>query len=181
MTICQLRQRLSGRIHAADIADLCLMAQCTDGNGMKAMLFKLAGDKDRRVASNALWVFSHFNASGRSWLLDRQQELIDMALAVPDVTSLRLVLTLLERQTFEAESIRTDFLDCCLCRMVSDAEAVSIRSLSMKLAYKMCRHYPELLEELRLSIGLLDKTSADSAGLKSCRRNVLRLIDGAKR
>lgn len=181
MTICQLRKRLSERIHAADIAELCLMAQCTEGNGMKAMLFKLAGDKDRRVASNALWVFSHFNASDRSWLQNKQKELIDMALSVIDVTSLRLVLTLLERQTFEAESIRTDFLDFCLCRMVSDAEPVSIRSLSMKLAYKMCLHYPELLEELRMSVDLIDKTSADSAGLKSCRRNVLRLIDVTNR
>ena len=175
----ELRKRLAGHLHAADISGLCRMAEGREGDGMKAALFSLVGDGDRRVASNALWVFSHFKAPERRWLQARQEELIDMAIAAPDVTSRRLVLTLLEHQTFAADAIRTDFLDVCFGRMLSDDEPVSIRSLSMKLAYKMCRHYPELLEELRMSIAMIDAAAAESAGLRSCRRNILRQMEKA--
>lgn len=178
-TLEELRMRLAGRLHAADIEGLCRMAEGSGGDGMKAALFCLAGDGDRRVASNALWVFSRFRAPERRWLQARQEELVDMAIAAPDVTIRRLVLTLLEHQTFAADAIRTDFLDVCLGRMLSDDEPVSIRSLSMKLAYRMCRHYPELLEELRMSIAMIDAAAAGSAGLRSCRRNVLRQMDKA--
>ncbi|MDO4933706.1 MAG: hypothetical protein Q4E71_03760 [Prevotella sp.] len=179
MTLEELRKRLAGRLHAADIGELCRMAEGREGDGMKAALFCLAGDGDRRVASNALWVFSRFRAPERRWLQARQEELVDMAIAAPDVTIRRLVLTLLEHQTFAADAIRTDFLDVCLGRMLSDDEPVSIRSLSMKLAYRMCRHYPELLEELRMSIAMIDAAAAGSAGLRSCRRNVLRQMEKA--
>ncbi|MDE5949006.1 MAG: hypothetical protein K2G86_09590, partial [Prevotella sp.] len=62
-------------------------------------------------------------------------------------------------------------------RTRSDAEPVPIRPLSMKQAYKMCRHYPELLEELRMSIAMIDAAAAESAGLRSCRRNILRQME----
>lgn len=176
MTLEELRKRLSGRLHAADISELCRMAQDEAGDEMKAGLLGFAGDEDRRVASNALWTFSYFDAPARRWLQTRQAELTDMALTAPDVTSRRLLLTLLEHQTFEAEALRTDFLNACLSRLVSDTEPVAIRSLSMKIAYKMCRHYPELLEELRMSIDMTASSPTDSAGLRSCRRKILRLI-----
>ncbi|MBQ7869094.1 MAG: hypothetical protein IJ355_01990 [Prevotella sp.] len=74
MTLEELRKRLSGRLHAADINELCRMAQDEDGDGMKAGLLGFAGDEDRRVASNALWTFSYFGAPARRWLQTRQAE-----------------------------------------------------------------------------------------------------------
>lgn len=172
------------RIHASDIAELCRMAggdggdegcaEVGDGCGMTQMLMEFAGDVDRRVASNALWVLTHYKAPERRLLAHRQNELIDMALAAPDATSRRLLLTLLERQTFAADAVRTDFLDFCLGLMLSCAEPVGIRSLAMKLAYKMCRHYPELLDELRGSLDMLPE--ADTPGLRSCRRRLMQKL-----
>lgn len=174
MRLCELRGRLSGRIHAADVAGLSRMAQGERGDGMKAMLWALALGDDIRVARNALWVFTHLDRADMGWLAARQQALIDRAMKVGDVTSRRLLLALLECQDFAPEDISTGFLDFCLDRMLLDSEPVGVRALCIKLAYRMCRHYPELLDELRRTLDMIP-AGESSAALRACRRNVLRL------
>lgn len=172
MRISELREYLTGRIHADDIVRLSREAEGERGYNMKAMLYSLALGNDRRAASNALWVFTHLNAADRKWLRPRMAEMADRAMSVTDTTCRRLLLTLLERQDFGPDDIRGDFLDFCLEHMLMDAEPVGIRSLCVKIAYKMCRHYPELLSEFRQFLTMMP---ADvSPGLRSCCRNILR-------
>lgn len=173
MRLCELRERLAGRIHAADIAELGRVAHGERGSGVKSMLYSLAFCDDRRVSSNALWVFSHFKPEDMRWLAARRQALTDRAMSVPDATRRRLLLTLLERMDFEAADIRADFLDFCLARMLADGEPVGVRTLCVKLAYKMCRHYPELLDELRRTLGMIPGEGSSPA-LRACRRNMMR-------
>ena len=82
----------------------------------------------------------------------RKDELINLAMTTPDTSLRRLLLTLLERMTFEADSIRTDFLDFCLDGMQSLSQPPGVQSLCMKLAYKQCRLYDELLDELKVTL-----------------------------
>lgn len=174
MQLCELRGLLAGKMHASDVLRLCSMARGRGGDGMKEMLFSLLPDSDRRVASNALWVLTHLKSDDREWLMARQTELVDMAMTVGDTTSRRLILTLLERQDFAPDAIRSDFLDFCLGRMLMDAETVGVRSLCIKLACKMCMHYPELLREFYSNLELVPGGS--SAAIRSSRRNAVRRL-----
>ena len=45
------------------------------------------------------------------------------------------------------DSLRADFLDFCMEHMVAGDEFPGVQTLCMKLAYHMCRFYPELMEE----------------------------------
>ena len=84
-----------------------------------------------------------------------------------------MLLGLLLRQPFYEETIRTDFLDFCLARMMAAAEPVGIRAYCMKLAYLQCRFFPELLSELRQALEIMEPEYL-SSGLKVARRNLLK-------
>lgn len=174
MRQCDLRKRLSGRIHEDDIHELCYLTQGEHNNKKKEMLYSLVFDDDKRISGNALWVFTHFDLANNEWLYGKQDELTDRAMTVADTTNRRLLLTLLNRQEFSEESLRTDFLDFCLGRLLVASEPPGIRSLYMKLAYKICRHYPELLEELRTTLDMMLETS--SPAIKTTRKNILKSI-----
>ena len=106
-----------------------------------------------RTARNAAWIMTHKPAQEISTL--PQEELVELTLKSEDVTIRRLTLNLIERQGIEKEDIRTDLLDYCLEHMVRLDEPPGIQSLCMKLAYGMCRHYPELLHEFNENLSLM--------------------------
>lgn len=85
----------------------------------------------------------------------------------------RLILSLLFRQPM-ANPTRVDFLDFCLERMVSKREPVGIRSLCMKLAYELCRPTPELVQELKTILEIMD--GEISPGIQAVRNNILKAM-----
>lgn len=93
---------------------LCALTHGARNNHLKEKLYQLTLDDDRRVAVNALWTFTHFAAADNEWLYAKHDQLIERAITEQDVTKLRLILTLLLRQPFDEEAIRTDFIDFCL-------------------------------------------------------------------
>ena len=54
------------------------------------------------------------------------------------------------------EDLRTDFLDFCLEHMASIEEFPGVQTLCMKLAYRMCCFYPELMDELKRTLEMMD-------------------------
>ena len=109
-----MKTLLSHRLFQSDIHELCALTQGGRNNSLKEQLYQLTLDADRRVATNALWVFTHFAAVDMEWLYAKHDQLIDRCLNEKDTTKLRLILTLLLRQPFDEEAIRTDFIDFCL-------------------------------------------------------------------
>lgn len=105
-------------------------------------------DDDCLVARNAAWVMTQSTNNELLWLLSQQNDLIDLVLATENISLRRLVLNLLERMPFNAETLRSDFLDFCLDHMQSLLDPPGVQSLCMKLAYKQCQLYPELQDEL---------------------------------
>jgi hypothetical protein len=171
----KLRDRLSVRIHQKQIEELCLLAQGTENDAMKEELYCCAKNQDVRVAYNSLWIFSHFSTRDNCWLFAKHDELIDMVMQECHVGKKRLLLTILERQPFDKENIRTDFLDYSLEKMMSPLEPYAVRAFCIKLAYLQCRHYPELLEELKTCLDAITVEPL-SAGLKSASRKVWKAI-----
>ena len=108
--------------------------------------------EDERVARNAFWTLTKATDKELSQLQSILKELIDLALATPSSSVRRLSLNIIERLEMKEDDLRSDFLDFCLEHMADADELPGIQSISMKLAYRMCRFYPELLAEFKATL-----------------------------
>ena len=104
---------------------------------------------DERVARNAFWTLTKATDKELSQLQPILNELIDLALTTPISSVRRLSLNIIERLKMGEDDLRTDFLDFCLEHMADADELPGIQSISMKLAFRMCKFYPELLAEFK--------------------------------
>ena len=107
---------------------------------------------DARVARNAFWCLTKATDKELSQLQPILNELIDLALTTTSSSVCRLSLNIIERLEMKEEDLRSDFLDFCLEHMADADELPGIQSLSMKLAYRMCKFYPELLAEFKATL-----------------------------
>ena len=107
---------------------------------------------DERVARNAFWSLTKATDKELSQLQTILNELMDLALTTPSSSVRRLSLNIIERLKMGEDDLRTDFLDFCLEHMADADELPGIQSISMKLAYRMCKFYPELLAEFKATL-----------------------------
>ena len=170
-----MKYLLSHRLSMDGINDICLLVQGEQKHSLKEQLYQLTLDNDRRVATNALWVFTHFAVVDNEWLYAKHDQLIDRCLKEQDVTKLRLMLTLLLRQPYTEEDIRTDFIDFCLMRLTDPKSPYAVRALCIKLAYEQMRYWTELLNELRQTLEMINREPL-SPGLRSAWRQVMKKL-----
>ena len=156
-----------------DIHEICIL--CHGNSRKKAELYQLTFDEDERVATNALWVFTHFDMQNNEWLYAKHDDLIDRVLVEKNMTKRRLILSLLLRQPFEEESLRSDFIDFCIAKITACSQPYAIRCYCMKLAYEQMKYYPELLTELKAAIDMLEQEPL-SPGLTSAKKQVMKKI-----
>lgn len=166
---------LINRLSQSDIHELCALTQGERNNSLKEQLYQLTLDSDRRVTTNALWVFTHFAAVDMEWLYAKHDQLIDRCLNEKDATKLRLMLNLLLRQPYTEEDIRTDFIDFCLTRLADTKSPYAVRAQCIKLAYEQMRYWPELLNELRQTLEMISCEPL-SPGLRSAWRQVMKKL-----
>lgn len=171
-SLTTLRPRLTVRLTKDDIQEMCRITQGDHNHRFKKELYALTNDTDRRVATNALWLFQHFSKADNEWLYAKHHELIDRSLTTSDATVLRLTLSLLLRQPFEESQVRTDFIDYCLDHLTDARQPYAIRSQCMKLAYLQMRYWPELLDELKRTLELVARNPMSPA-IKSAWRQVM--------
>ena len=100
-------------------------------------------DSDYRVARSALWGLT-------------KAKVIDQAMQTENSSVRRLTLNIIERLKMDKDDLRTDFLDFCYEHMVSIEEFPGIQTLCMKLAYRMCSFYPELMDELKRTLEAME-------------------------
>jgi len=167
----EIKKRLEKRIQINEITELSNLA--TEDSAVLQELYLCLSDVNERCSSNAAWILSHVDQEKNKWLEHHQQDLINMAMDDRNVTRHRLLLNILERQQFCDENIRTDFLDFCLYNMKSADNTPGVKSLLMKLAYKICRHYPELCEELYRELELMEPSLLEPS-TKCCRNHIMK-------
>lgn len=170
-----MKTLLTHRLSQSEIKELCALTHGARNNHLKEELYQFTLDDDRRVAVNALWTFTHFTAADNVWLFAKHDQLIDRCLNEKDTTKLRLILTLLLRQPFDEEAIRTDFIDFCLVCLIDARAPYAIRALCIKLAYEQMKYWSELLNELRQMLDLISNEPL-SPGLRSAWRQVMNKI-----
>jgi len=170
-----LRDRLSQRIGMDDIKEIVLLSH--DNNGMKRELYDLVLDEDESIGYQAAWVFSHFSPQDNKWLFDKQDELIDELLVCKHSGKRRVILHLLYKQPL-ADPLRVDFLDFCLERVISGTELPGVQSLCMKIAYELCLLIPELMQELKTILEMMEGDLCPA--IRTVRKNILKAIPKGK-
>lgn len=127
---------------------------------------------DYQVARNMLWGLTKATNAELSQLQPMLHELIDLAMSHENSSVRRLSLNVIERLQMEEEDLRTDFLDFCLDHMTLIEEYPGIQTLCMKLAYRMCKFYPELMDEMKRTVESMDIDYYKPA-VKSLRNRIL--------
>ena len=117
---------------------------------------RYAFDSDYRVARSSLWGLTKATDKELSALQVILNELIEQAIHTNNSSVRRLTLNVIERLKMNEDDLRTDFLDFCFEHMVSIEEFPGIQTLCMKLAYRMCTFYPELMDELKRTLEAME-------------------------
>lgn len=63
-----MRKKLIGKISMDNIHELCFLTQGARNDHRKEELYQLTFDEDERVATNALWIFTHLDENNNKWL-----------------------------------------------------------------------------------------------------------------
>jgi len=170
-----LRNQLVGRIHTEDVRRIVDCITNDDGDVIMKALYCLLSDADQRVANNAAWVLSCSDGKVIKFLLRYQNQLIDLLIGTKDKSFSRMLFSILRRQTFEKSNLRTDFLDFCLNEIVNSNQAIAIRAHAIYVSYSLCKAYPELLNELFMTLQMLESETL-SAGLLHARNAIMTAI-----
>ncbi len=171
-----LRSRLLQRLEMEDINEIISLAQ-KDEN-IRTELYGLAFDSEDKISINALWIMTHYSETTNKWLYSKRNELIDKVLISENSSQKRLLLSLIYKQPL-IEPIRVDFLDFCLNLMVSQKEPHAVTTLGMKLAYEMCKTIPELLQEYRAALDIMEPSLLPPS-LQTTRKNILKGMNSKK-
>ena len=117
---------------------------------------RYAFSQDYRVARSALWGLTKASKKELSLLQEILNELIDQAMQTENSSVRRLSLNIIERLELYEEDLRTDFLDFCIEHATDVEEFPGIQAVCMKLAYRMCKFYPELMDELKRTLEAME-------------------------
>ena len=170
-----LRNQLVGRIHTEDVRRIVDCITNDDGDVIVKALYHLLSDADQRIAYNAAWVLSCSDGKVIKFLIRYQNHLIDLLIGTKDKSFARILFSILRRQTFEKSNLRTDFLDFCLSQIVNTNQAIAIRAHAIYVSYSLCKAYPELLNELFMTLQMLESEML-SAGLLHARNAIMTAI-----
>ena len=148
-----------------------------DSDSRKQELYDLVIGEDETIGHHATWIFTHFSSQDNEWLYNKQDQLIDEVLVCKHGGKRRVMLNLLYRQPFPNPP-RVDFLDFCLERMMSGEELPGVKSLCMKIAYELCRPIPELVQELKTMLAMMEGDLVPS--IRAVRKNILNAMQKGK-
>ena len=117
---------------------------------------RYAFSEDYRVARSALWGLTKASKEELSQLQVILNDYINQAMKTENSSVRRLSLNVIERLKMDEDDLRTDFLDFCFEHMMDIEEYPGIQSVCMKLAFRMCKFYPELMDELKRTLEAME-------------------------
>lgn len=167
-----LRVRLSNRVHIEDIREVIHFIQ--DDERLREEIYRLIFDEVHIVSYQALWVCTYFSKADMQWLGQRQDELIDAAMACSHSGKRRMLLSIICQQP-TVGTPRMDFLNFCMERMISREEPPGVQSFCIKLAYQLTHSIPELQQELRAMLEIMEPDLLVPA-IRSVRKNILKAM-----
>ena len=115
-----------------------------------------AFSEDYRVARSALWGLTKASKEELFQLQVILSDFINQAMQTDNSSVRRLSLNVIERLEIPENDLRTDFLDFCFDHMMDVEEFPGIQSVCMKLTFRMCKFYPELMGELKRTLKAME-------------------------
>jgi len=137
-------------------------------------LIELFLHEESRVTQRAAWVVTHC-VDNHNWLIEKHLESIILNLQneVSDAVKRNTVRILSFMEI--PEDLTGITAEICFNFLNSGKEPVAIKAHSMTVLFNIVKKYPELKEELKLSIE--DQLPFGSAGFKSRGSNILKAIE----
>lgn len=166
-----LYKRLNQRLHLQDAQ--ALARENTDRAHLRK-LTTLLHSEEKRVADNAAWIltFVSRDKEKQKGLVPYLQELAELSMLTENDSMQRMLLTILHDMPATKATINTAFLNFCLDKSSAPTTPTGIRMLCIKLAYRHCALYPELLSELVTILQFMDRETL-SPGVACVRRKIL--------
>lgn len=171
-----LKSLLSDRIGIYEVE--CTLASILNDNDLKQETFSLVFDPNDIVAYQAAWVLIHLPIKELTCFNSRQDELIQEVLDCKHGGKRRLILKLISLQP-QSNPPRVDFLDFCLEKSLAIDELPGVRTLCMKIAYELCKPFPELVREFRTILEMIEPDFSPIS-IKTVRKNILKNMDKKK-
>ena len=166
-------------MHVDEIKAMARRAH-TDAAMREGLFAAMLGD-DRDEAVHSAWALTHLPKTDIPHIATHREELVSLATTTSDTSLRRITLALLERLDWsiqdpeEAPPHYIALLDFSLEHMMMPDEPYGVRSLCMKLSYTLSLPYPELLDELRRSL-LLIEPSELGTGVRHTRNKILKSL-----
>lgn len=137
-------------------------------------IYQLTSDEKQTVSWRAIWACEKLSEKHPGWFVPMREEIIQRLLDCTHDGSKRLLMSILYNIPVSSP-ISIELLNYCFDHMLAPQESIGVQALSMRMAYKLCKNEPELLQELRL---ILENTEVDfySTGVKTTLRNILKKI-----
>ena len=142
------------------------------GGDFRGFTSQFIYNEDDRVVRNLFWVLTKASDKELSQIQEMLNELTDLAMQTENSSVRRLCLNIVERQKMEEKNLRTDFLDFCFEHFLDVEEFSGIQAVCLKLAFHMCKFYPELMEELMRTLEAMEIDYYKPA-VKSLRNRIL--------
>lgn len=126
-----------------------------DEYGISCLCNTMLTSEEERVSYNAAWILFHLSKEDKAiYLTAFYDRIADMAMSSNLNIRRGLILSIIADMPV-GENFRTDLLDFCLEKMLDKKECDSTRSVMIKLAAKICKAYPELINELKVNLEYL--------------------------
>lgn len=149
-------------------------------------LFEAMFGGNREVAVHSAWALTHLPKTDNDVITEHREPLVAMAITTGDISLRRITLALLERADWtmpredDVPRYYVDLLDFSMEHLMMSDEPYGVRSLCMKLAYTLSQPYPELLEELRRSLLMIEPSDLGK-GVDHTRNKILQMLQSAIR
>lgn len=135
--------------------------------------------EDAQSAYNAAWILYYLPAEDkRLYVSPFYDKIADWAMKPCLHIRRGLVLSILIDLSTK-QNFRTGLFDFCLAHAVDKKESDSSRSMMIKLAAKMCRFVPELVNELAICLDMLEYEMTPS--IAAARRNAMKVVESLKK
>ena len=146
-----------------------------ESNQLKDLVLLCLSD-DKVLSFRATWVLAHCDKLKKNCAKNYYKVLIEN-LQQPHLSDSTIRNTLRLFQKNEVPKNQQLFLiDCCFKYIQNPLQSIAIRSFSITIIYSVSKPYPELLNELKLTLLHIKETDS-SPGMISKVKNTLKLLD----
>ena len=166
-------------LHIYDIKAMASRAHQSET--YREALFESMKGSDHREAAHAAWALTHLPKTDNVYIAAHREELVGIATTTPDIPLRRITLSLLERIDWtmpdpdDVPRYYVELLDFSMEHLMMPEEPYGVRSLCIKLAYTLSLPYPELLEELKRSLLMIEPSDLGT-GVRHTRNKILKSL-----